>query len=90
MDRGISRVEKELEIDRFLKSQIKIKVALKVLFSKVERFLIKNNRKFVICSDESSDANSHDTKVERASKYELQGKNFDELLRLTGIPNNDK
>ena len=90
MDKGISRVEKELEIDRFLKSQIKIKVALKVLFSKVERFLIKNNRKFVICSDESSDANSHDTKVERASKYELQGKNFGELLRLTGIPNNDK
>ena len=53
INEGINRIGKELEIDRFLKNQIKMKIALKVLFTKVEMFLIRNNRKFVIETEES-------------------------------------
>ena len=49
---GMSRVENLLEIDNFLKGQIKMKVAMKTLFSKAERFLIRNNKALVITSDD--------------------------------------
>ena len=45
---GLSRVDKELEIDRFLKTQVKLRIAFKALFSKIELFLIQNNKRFVI------------------------------------------
>ena len=56
-EKGLSRIDKELEIDKFLQNQIKMKVAINSLFSKVERFLIRNNRRFVIGTD-SSDGES--------------------------------
>ena len=45
---GLKRIDKELEIDKFLKSQIKLRIVMKALFSKIEMFLIRNNRRFVI------------------------------------------
>ena len=36
MAEGISRIERELEIDRFLKGQMKLRILLKTLFSKAE------------------------------------------------------
>ena len=44
---GMSRFNRELEIDRFIKLQISMRIALKHLFSKAERFLIRNNKVFV-------------------------------------------
>ena len=48
---GLKRIDKELEIHRFLKGQMMMRISFKVLFSKVERFLIKNNKKFVLDVD---------------------------------------
>ena len=52
-NRGIDRVLKELEVDRFVRTQKQVRVAFKVLFTRMERFLIRNNREFVL--DFSSD-----------------------------------
>ena len=49
----MDRIKRELEIDRFLKAQVKMRVVIKALFSKAERFLIRNNKKFLLTSDES-------------------------------------
>ena len=62
MQTGLNRINRELEIDRFLKAQIKMRIALRVLFSKAERFLIQNNKHFVITSDED------DTKILSSKK----------------------
>ena len=66
INEGIDRIGKELEIDRFLKNQIKMKIAIKVLLSKVEMFLVRNNRKFVIETDHSDGINR--LKKAKASK----------------------
>ena len=57
-EKGLSRIDKELEIDKFLQNQIKMKIAIQSLFSKVERFLIRNNKRFVIETDLSDGESS--------------------------------
>ena len=59
---GLRRVDCELEIDRFLKLQISMRIVLKALFSKAERYLIRNNKSFVITQDESDNTGSFDFK----------------------------
>ena len=86
---GLSRIERELEIKRFLKRQIKIKIAMKVLFSKVERFLIRNNRTFTITSDESDRSQNNRVTVEQrieTETNEMIWERFYELLNETGLP----
>ena len=46
-----------------------MKVAIKSLFSKVERFLIQNNKRFVIGAD-SSDCESSSELILREAKFE--------------------
>ena len=53
IDRGVERINRELEVDQFLKSQIKMRIMMKALFSKAERYLIRNNKKFVLKKDPS-------------------------------------
>ena len=88
-EKGLRRIDKELEIDNFLKQQIKLKVAISALFSKVERFLIKNNKRFVIQTD-SSDADSSSSPVTREQMHENindhQYQKFAYLLEQTGLP----
>ena len=48
IQKGLNLINKELEVDRFLKGQIKMKIAIKALFSKAEQFLIRKNKRFVI------------------------------------------
>ena len=48
IQKGLETIKNELEIDRFFKGQIMMKIAMKALFSKAERFLIRNNKKFLI------------------------------------------
>ena len=66
---GLKRAMKELEVDKFIKSQMRLKVALKAIFTKVELFLIKNNRSFLLnkgsenkADEASSDEKSNDLK----------------------------
>ena len=42
MQKGIERIEKEQDFVNFVKKSIMIDAALKVIFSKTERFLLKN------------------------------------------------
>ena len=82
MEKGIKRLDKELEIDRFLKGQIKLKIALKALFTRTERFLIKNNRKFLLGSTKGGTVSSkqerlkpttrEDDKLEQRFNYLMQ------------------
>ena len=58
LNTGLNRIERELEADRFLRKQIELGVAMKVLFTKLERVLIRNNRKFVLQDNFNSDSNS--------------------------------
>ena len=70
-EKGLRRIDKELEIDQFLKQQIKMKIVMKALFSKIERFLIRNNKKFVIQTD-SSDGESSSVIAQSEIKQELE------------------
>ena len=62
---------------------------IKTLFSKMERFLIRNNKRFVINTDSSDGDSSSDSKT---GDYMLEGINghqdqrFSLLLEETGIP----
>ena len=44
----MARIERELEIDRFMRTQIQTRIVIKALFSRLERYLIRNNRRFVL------------------------------------------
>ena len=48
ISKGMLRIQRELEVKRFLKQSFETKIALKALFTKTERFLIRHNRAFVI------------------------------------------
>ena len=55
-ERAIDRTDSVLEIDNFIKTQVQIKAALKAIFTKSERYLLRNNRNFVVNSISSSDS----------------------------------
>jgi len=56
---GTEKIEKELDITKFLKSQMLFKVLIKAQFSKMERFLARRQHKgFVL---DRSDSNSSDS-----------------------------
>ena len=67
---------------------MKIKIALKALFTKAELFLIRNNKRFVITSDESDTSFSLSIrrKEQIQKKDEFLGHKFDDLIEKTGIP----
>ena len=43
LDKGLDHTLNELEVDKFIRTQKKVRVALKILFTKLERFLIRNH-----------------------------------------------
>ena len=45
------KINKELEVDHFIKTMMQIRIMLKTLFTKTELFLIKNNRRFIVRSE---------------------------------------
>ena len=56
--KGIETLEQELEVDRFIKTQLKMKAAFRTLFSGIERFLLRNNRVFVLHTSTEEDSSS--------------------------------
>ena len=42
-DKGVDRAMKELEIEHFIRSQKEIRIAIKAIFTRLERFLMQNN-----------------------------------------------
>ena len=71
MEKGHSRIRKLLEVDTFIKSQVKLKVAIETLFTRAERLLIRNNRHFVIMSQ------SDDKSSEQSDNGELKNQHWD-------------
>ena len=55
IEKGMGRIEKELEITRFLRAIMQFRIAMSFLFTRTERFLIRHNKKFVIDSDNASE-----------------------------------
>ena len=52
---GRERINKVLEIDNFIKSQIKFKVLVRTLLTKAEQYLLNNQRQFVLQERTDSD-----------------------------------
>ena len=55
MQKGLGQVEKELELDEFIRLQKKVRITLKTMFTKLERFMLDNQRCFVIYSSSDSE-----------------------------------
>ena len=55
-EQGQRQVETELNIEQIYRRQIQMKVALRVLFTKLERFFLKNNRRFVLRAESPSES----------------------------------
>ena len=53
ISKGIEKVNKELEVDRFLRTMIQVRILFRALFTKTERYLMSNNRRFLIDTDSS-------------------------------------
>ena len=51
--RGAIIINKDLEIDQFLRSIRMLRIGLKTLFSRIEMFLIRNNKAFILNSESS-------------------------------------
>ena len=49
---------KDLDIEVFLRTQKEMRIAVKTIFTRMERFLIRNNQKFVLNSDSPSESGS--------------------------------
>ena len=56
IETGIKRFDWELETENMMKTIMMMRIGFKTLFTKSERFLIRNNKRFVITSDESDTA----------------------------------
>jgi len=57
-NKGWKRIEKELDIEEYVKTQMRAKIVMKALLTPVEHFLVRNNRKFIVNSA-SSDTGSN-------------------------------
>ena len=44
----MDKVNNELEVDQFIRAMKQMRIMLKALFTKTERFLISNNRRFLV------------------------------------------
>ena len=64
-----------------------MRIAMKILFSKTERFLIRNNRKFVINSSENTSTDSDSTDKDFSENSIKQGfdTRFKQLLKDTDL-----
>ena len=49
----MKRIEKQIDVEELIRTQMRVKVALKALMTPVERYLLRNNRSFVLDSASS-------------------------------------
>ena len=68
IETGIKRFEQELEIKNMMRTMMKMRIGFKTLFTKSERFLIRNNKRFVITSDESDTASRDGEKTKENAR----------------------
>lgn len=51
--KGWKRIEKELDFVEFVKTQMRAKIVMKALLTPIERYLVRNNRNFIVNSASS-------------------------------------
>ena len=59
-NRGLNRIERELDLVKYIKKQMMIDTVFEVLFTKADRFLLKNQAKFVLSKSSSDDDEGSD------------------------------
>ena len=67
---GLSRIEDELDIVRFVKQQKYLQIMLETLFNSSEMFLLKKNKKLILNQKEINNENSHEERFS-ASQIEI-------------------
>ena len=72
MEKGLGKALKYLEVDHFIRQQMLFEAALKTLFTKVERFLLRNDQVFVLhlknTTNISSESSDSDLQIEDLNK----------------------
>ena len=76
-NRGIDRAYKELDVEYFIKKQMQVSIILRTIFTKAERFLVKNQRKFVLSKQDERELSS-DSSFD--GELMTKGPYFDQLL----------
>ena len=66
MKEGLARASKELELDEFIRLQKKLRVMLKTMYTRLERFMLTNQRCFVIYSSSDSENFERNVKIDNA------------------------
>ena len=59
---GMDRLNSELKLDKIMSNFIKARIAVSTVFTKAERFLLRNNRAVVLHSEPESDPSSSTTR----------------------------
>ena len=73
-----------MEIDQFIKLQVQCKVLIKTLLTKSERYLLKNQRQFVLAKD--LDSKDRETSDENAvENFDMESKYFQSLIEGTKL-----
>ena len=57
-NKGLDRAYKELDVEHFIKKQMQVSIILRTIFTKAERFLVKNQRKFVLSKQDERELSS--------------------------------
>ena len=70
MNEGLARASEELELDEFIRLQKKLRVMLKTMFTRLERFMLVNQRCFVICSSSDSEHKERTVTIDTATLKE--------------------
>ena len=75
-------IQKELDIAYFLKNQMVTSLALKLLFTKLERTLLRNQAKPFVIRDATSPASSDDeTDLSKLEAQKAKSSHYDKLAR---------
>ena len=88
LEKGMKRINDELDIVRFVKQQKYLKVMLETLFSVTELFLIKKNKKLVLRQTESNVESTSDEEL-KTNSVKIRSRRERYLLENTSKPNRD-
>ena len=93
--KGLNRIEKELDIVRFIRNKMMLNTVFQVLFTKPELFLLRNQAKFALKGNHqtttfadhvSIDSESSDLEREfEETDVQLRSQFFDQLMKNASI-----
>ena len=63
IDNGLEQALKELDVDKFIRMQKSLNLALKTIFTRLERFLLKNQQAFVLNSESNNQDSSESDRL---------------------------